>query len=121
MSKALSNKTNMDFIMYRLDSIEKRLDHVEKHMLHSRGENPDVIKVLLDLIKNGHVSKQLVDAGDVVTRTNVKVEDAKDTKDTPFIDTLPSVDVSDDCNATTHSPYDNYENLASLTRRRTVV
>ena len=96
-------KTTFDFIMYRLDALEKRLDSVEKHM-HSRSENPDIIKVLLELIKNGpqqqlhHQHNAIIDA----------VVATCDTKENP---TSQGSQGSQDT---------NFDNL-TMVRRRTVV
>jgi hypothetical protein len=97
MSKPQS-KTTFDFIMYRLDAIEKRLDSVEKHM-HTRSENPDIIKVLLELIKNGPGSN----ANACAVAATTAIVDAVVTKQ-----------------AQSHVDDTNYDNL-TMVRRRTLV
>ncbi len=47
------SKFNIEVVLYRLDAIERRLDNVEKHLNSSGKENPDLIKILLELIKAG--------------------------------------------------------------------
>lgn len=47
------SKYNNEVVLYRLDAIERRLDNVEKHLNSSGKENPDLIKILLELIKAG--------------------------------------------------------------------
>ena len=45
---------NHEVIMYRLDALEKRLENVERHLHKNKDKDPDLIRILLDLIKNGH-------------------------------------------------------------------
>ena len=133
MSKGTYQKTTMDFIMYRLDSIEKRLDFVEKHMQsRNTSESPDVIRLLLDLIKNGknddtatlstNVNVSNVEPNPVVIESITKCIDTAIVANT--VKAVNTVNAVNAVNAVSTSPTStlfNYENLASLTRRRTVV
>ena len=110
MSKATANKTNMDFIMYRLESIEKRLDWVEKqmHVSNKHGESPEIIRLLLDLIKNG--DKISHESQPECVKDKDKVEEMEKVKTPTQIEK----------ERMSQSMF-NYDNLTSLTRRRTVV
>ena len=99
----MSLKYNNEVILYRLDAIERRLDNVEKH-LHTSKENPDLIKILLELIKNGSSVQNAVIADAIVPGKGVKPVVATATT------TLPTAE-----------PTDTFDTLACMARRRTVV
>lgn len=99
-------KYNNEVILYRLDAIERRLDNVEKH-LHSSKENPDLIKILLELIKNGSPAQNAV----IVDALVPPQQTAK--AQTPFKTTTSD--------AVQLQPTDTFDTLACMARRRTVV
>jgi hypothetical protein len=128
MSKQASN-TNV--ILYRLDAIERRLDNVEKH-LHGGGHNPDVVRILLDLVKNGqgqghqsadnnndNIVSSVVDAllsppkpkGPTTAKATTSASVAS-------VATSASVDVPTSSSSLSDV---NYDNLVCMARRRTIV
>lgn len=42
---------SLEFIMYRLESLEKRLEGIEKRMDNKASNNPDVLNILLKLLE----------------------------------------------------------------------
>ena len=69
MSKQ-SNVGHSNVILYRLEAIERRLDNVEKHLYGKTESSPDIIAVLLEIIKNGNVGRPTANAANAATATN---------------------------------------------------
>ena len=96
MSKLLYNH---EVIMYRLDALEKRLENVERHLHKNKDKDPDLIRILLDLVKNGHNSNVASNAN-VVSSPEV-VEPRTSSPPLPLAD--------------------SFDALSCMARRRTVV
>ena len=138
MSKQ-SNVGHSNVILYRLEAIERRLDNVEKHLYGKTESSPDIIAVLLEIIKNGNVGRPTANAANaatatnaanVATATNAHVADASTcaflptaaTASTASASTASIQDSTSAQPASNPSTFDlNYDSLACMARRRTVV
>lgn len=106
---------NSEVIMYRLDAIERRLDIVEKHMHNgsTHGNNPDLVKILLDLVKNGNGNVN-AQAAQVTHAMQAQPQHAK-----AAVANVVAAATSDE--STSKKSIDSFDTLACMARRRTVV
>lgn len=102
----MSKLYNQDVILYRLDAIERRLDNVERTMLKS--ESPDIVHILLDLIKNG------TPVASAASASAASASAASAASTTSAASAASSMDGE--------IPVSNFDNLAAcIARRRTIV
>ena len=89
---------NHEVIMYRLDALEKRLENVERHLHKNKDKDPDLIRILLDLVKNGHAP------------TNASVATPAEIVEQRTASASPPLPLTD-----------SFDALSCMARRRTVV
>lgn len=92
---------NHEVIMYRLDALEKRLENVERHLHKNKDKDPDLIRILLDLVKNGHAPTN------VPTNASAAPSEIVEQRTASASPPLPLTD--------------SFDALSCMARRRTVV